>query len=386
MYTVIFLSLFILSLIEILTKCINTTIFKIIFFAMTLMLVFRYGQGADYVIYEHEYNIILLRDNLKTFILLKGDYLFWILMAVFKYLSIPFEVLVGIIALFSMKCLYKFITRHSKHKFISLFIFYCLFYVYFDTLFRQSIALSIVLCYVFEYVIEEKYSKAILFCIIASLFHQSALIVIVGILLLKFKVLSNKNILFISIFCVILSYFGVFEGFINVLPFSLRSRMMWYVHSQGNFIAFFNRLTIYIIILLLIGFNSRARTLSEKEKLLIRMYSYFLLVYCIFFKVNLVASRLDVYFRAIEIILVPNLIYGLKGKYFYKSAPFILIIVIGLNFYWGINYYKNIQMFLYQGNYYTNKVYEYPYISVFNKDKIYEKSNYSYHEIVNKRK
>lgn len=384
MYSMIFLILFLLSFVEMLTKKIDNRIFNLVFIILTIMLIFRYGQGPDYVAYEHEYNTILLRDNLKSFILLKGDYLFWGMTVLLSYFSIPFEIFVGLIAFFSMRCLYKFIIKHSKYRAISLFIFYCLFYVYFDTLLRQAISLSIVIAYVFDYIVEKRYSKAILFTILASLFHQSALILVIGILLLKIKEFNYKIILPSSIVVVILSYFGVFETLINILPSFLKSRMIWYIYSQGNIMAFLNRLFIYIIVMFLIMLNKSTKSFTDKDRIFIKLYSLFLLIYSIFFKVNLVASRLDIYFRIIEIILIPNLLYGLKGKFFYRTAPFILIGSIFLNTYFGINYYKNTKMFLYQGNYYTESVFEYPYISIFNKDKIYEKSNYSYNAIMNK--
>lgn len=377
MYIIIFFILLIFTFVEVIRKEVNHYYFKAVFLTMTFMLIFRYGQGPDYLVYEYEYTKILLHEDLLNFIATKGDYLFWIAFAGFRYLNVPFEVLIGVSGLFSMWCLYRFINKHSKYKFISIFVFYSLYYVYFDSILRQAIALSIFMLFILDYIIKERYYKAILITILASLFHQSAIIILVGILLIKNNNIKYKYILYLSAFVFLVNLTGIGNQLVNILPSFLKSRMMFYVNSRGSMLSFFNRIFMYVVVIILYVVNIRLQSLSQNDKVLVRLYSLSLLIYCMFFNLSLVASRLDVYFRILEIVIIPNLVWGLKKTNKYNVMTVLLSIFIIISFYSTINYYKNIQMFLYHGSYYDMNVVSYPYISIFNKDKVHEKSNYS---------
>lgn len=101
--------------------------------------------------------------------------------------------------------------------------------------------------------------------------------------------------------------------------------------------------------------------------LFIKIYILGFILYLIFMASSLISSRINVYMRYIEmVLLVDFLVY-----FFYKkwnrilSYSFILAIMTVL-------YVKNINSFIDQGPYYEVNFINYPYVSVFNKKKIIE--------------
>ena len=105
---------------------------------------------------------------------------------IFARISYNFRWFLVVTALFEFAAVGIWIWRNSDKPFISLFVFVCMFYTFFLTGIRQCIAVSILL-FSYEDVKNKKLLWFICKVLLASLFHQSALIFIVVYILSYFK-------------------------------------------------------------------------------------------------------------------------------------------------------------------------------------------------------
>ena len=94
------------------------------------------------------------------------------------------------------------------------------------------------------------------------------------------------------------------------------------------------------------------------------MYATSLILYELLMWSPIISSRLAVFYEVVGIALLPNLLDVkpmLKKTALAITACLILIMT-----------YKNISAYIWQGEYTCSSTLEYPYVTVFNADRIYE--------------
>lgn len=110
-------------------------------------------------------------------------------------------------------------------------------------------------------------------------------------------------------------------------------------------------------------------------KLLCNIYKIGFIIVCILFFTSPFAQRMTAPLKAVEIILIPNLLKIVNpniGK-IKKSIFSLIVICFALLF---METYKNINSFLLQGKYFDWVTpYNVPIVTVFNKDDIYKYRN-----------
>lgn len=100
--------------------------------------------------------------------------------AFFFFGEYGYDVLIFLIALFSGVSLAKMVIKHSPSPYWSYFIYISLgFYMFTFSGLKQTIAMAI-LCYAMDALLEERYTKSLLFVLIASMFHTPALIFVLS--------------------------------------------------------------------------------------------------------------------------------------------------------------------------------------------------------------
>lgn len=164
--------------------------FSISFLVSLLPSALRYGIGTDYF-YTYVPYFRWIGNGQKEF----GEVGFNLINKLIYNCTEDYRVLFFVTSFIILFLIYKSIWENSENIFQSiLLIFIGQFYFYSMNLVRQAIAMSIIV-YSFKYIKEKNILKTIISILIATLFHNSALIMI-PILLISFMNISNiKKIL-----------------------------------------------------------------------------------------------------------------------------------------------------------------------------------------------
>ncbi|WP_281192658.1 EpsG family protein [Erysipelothrix rhusiopathiae] len=393
MYYSIFIYLFILSCFEIYQKKLGNRIEtkkKIIFIIpVVLVLALKYGQGADYVVYEYFYENPNMINNMD---------IFYNLIAKTSYnLGINFFVFYSLVTVFLCAALIYLLLDYTELFFFPFFYFFGRYLVYFHTTIRQGLAIVFYLFVLFEIVVKNSRSsnkKAIFFSLLSVLFHSSSLpfvLLLNGYNLFvknnKFKAYYkriSKYLIELDCLYVILVSFVLYITLSKILPFFLlflnrdfiNHRLQFYLNPTSLTSFMYRVIEYYLINIIIKGNIGDNNSIFSKTKFITTVS---LLFYGMLGFSSLISTRMIIYIDILKVFLIPQVIISkivnlqiglditrLKSKITYAIAFIILFI--------AIDYIKFMRTENNFGNYY-NKNY-YPYVSIFNKDKIVEYSDY----------
>ncbi len=217
-----------------------------------------------------------------------------------------YTVLFTIVAALFVGSVWYYIYKYSKDPCLSI-IFLLAFNLYQFSLtgMRQTIAMSLVV-WAMIFLYEEKVKRAVIFTLIASLFHLSSLIFLFAILLRKFK--YNINTLLFSVFAM-------------VIVFLNRSRiaklMIFLINDRGYEVADKNAgLTMLFVIFVLyvycIGYSKNF--LKEKNSNIQFLMAGLAMFFECLVPAQSIFFRLAFYFLFVNLSLIPNVTYGIGNK------------------------------------------------------------------------
>lgn len=225
---------------------------------------------------------------------------------------------------------------------LSTLCYICLFYCRTFNILRQAIALSVIF-YSIKYLIENKYIKYIISCIIASLFHFTA---IFGIILLPLKKICESKSKFknLYLFLIILITISISISIKSVIIFLYKNGIVneriynylfEYVNENGNI---FNIETVFktIFLCLVIVFSKKLQSKDTTNTFLIMT----LIIEFLLFQIRnqiMYADRIAFYFSYLTMLTLPQLSKTIKIPK--KRLLIYLIISLLLILYW---YYKYI--------------------------------------------
>lgn len=349
-------------------KTTRKQLFNVVWLILTLMLVFRYGQGTDYYEYLIKYEGL---DNEGSFLVnafYHGEMGWYILNLIGAKLGLSFYIFNGIVSLIDMLMIRRFIIKYSPYKVFSLLLFYPTFYLTgcYSTI-RQGLALCIFLGVGISLLFEKKIQKYFAMVLFLSLIHTSCIALAILPFLLDIK--KNKKYLLVG---ALLLYLGVkyVDSYVNI------DDVYGYVGSHTSYAGIMVRVLLFIIIWRLYTLSRpTGEQISKLEKWFFSIYVFGFIISLVFYNSATLSQRLTMPFKAIEVALLPILIYknqkllmaiNNKVKLQVVSMLFFLVIMI-----MNIEVVKNIYSYLEQGNYYSWVTpIDYPYSSVFNQAKI----------------
>ena len=369
MYHIVFIILLFSSIIEFFGKN-NKYFVNALFVFLLLFVSLRYGQGSDYFSYIYLFNYtantfesaVLYKDisYITSEIGFSAISYFWL-----KILKLSPELLNALFSAVSFILMWLFIRKYSDRPIISLFIFYCTFYlIYPFSVIRQALCIGVFIYYMIPLLHKKKYFNYYLISLLLFTIHYSSIIIFFIPVVNIIKKYSLYQVYFISIISLIIgvmlfehiySFFSIFD----IIGGKVGS------YTQENSIevlSIISRLLLFIPIVQL--FNIYPKD-SLKDTFL-KIYIIGFVLYLIFLGSSLISSRLNVYMRYFEaVLLVDFLLYVFKYK-LNKIVSFSYIILI-----MTVLYVKNIDSFISQGPYYSHvNVCNYPYVSIFNKNDI----------------
>lgn len=241
----------------------------------------------------------------------------------------------------------------------SLTVFYVLYYlIYVFNGLRQGLALAIFLGIGLTLFKEKKYLKFILVTLFGATMHVSILITLILIPIEELKI-SYKVYATMIAGAIVLMLLNVDMMVINLLPTFLQQKILTYWGLLDiPILAFGNR---FVFLALILYFTSKVEE-DENAKFLKKIYIIGFILYILTMKSSLMSARLSVYMKALEVILIPNIIFALtQAKFKWKTLQLwgiTMVLMFGL-------LYKNLAGFLEEGDYYGDiTVTQYPYMTV----------------------
>lgn len=337
----------------------------------------RYGQGTDYLTYLSIYaNVQPLSafPSYAAFQYNKIEVGFFYLMSFFRMLHAHYVVFVACVTLFSLLMIDRFLRRFTTLPIFGLTCFFAVYsLVYMESGIRQLISLSIALGWVFPAWQQRRRISALAGIAVATLMHNSAIVMLLVLLLRK------ENTIFfidwkkktIAIVLAIGAALVFVVNFVNLMPVIslLPARLEYTISSyylENNHVsitALANR-TLFMAIVFFLALRAK-NEMSLREKFLFNLYILGFCVYVAFMSFDLIASRTNVYFRIVEIALIPALM--VRNRDFVSrlrvAFPAMLLLISFL-------YVKDISAVMDYAEYYNSKPWEYPYITIFNSERL----------------
>jgi hypothetical protein len=267
---------------------------------------FRDRIGGDYDSYVCWYNKGTRDHNL--------EFGFVAIMNLFRLLKLNTSYLFFFFSFFTYLCVYLGIKKHTIYTNIAL-LFYILIpslYLTSFTLIRQSFSIAISF-YAFHYLLERKYLYYFIFMFIGISIHYSCIIPLL-VFLLVFKwgnLIKIRNLYVFMCLSFIIGQIGIIQW---LSIFFKNSHYLYYVSSKySNAVPLLKLLAMNAMGCLVIYYYSKFGFRNSNQK-------YFLLLYvCSILFLNVFSestelTRIYIYFRFFEILLVAEIIYNTSGK------------------------------------------------------------------------
>lgn len=330
----------------------NSSFFlKIAFVVVFFYLAFRYNYGIDFKSYEFIFNQVKLNTNLGN--IEEG----WIFI---NALSPTFSVLIGVLALFYSYTFYRFIKNYVSPNYwwfaILILLLNFSYMITHASAMRQTVAILIFINSI-KYILEQKIFKYFLCCLLAFLFHKSAIILIPAYFMQFFNTKSSRIVWLISLIAYLLlaldqslvleiyNFFASDNSGLNLDAYS------HYV-TGDDIVGFrFNNI-IYLLLFIIVAWGDKKQSLEFRK--LGRLF--LLALYCMALSNSVeMVARISYYFFPLSIVLYPSFLKNAFG-YSIVKYTFIAIVIsvflvrfysMMLNPYWYnslINYYSIFEL------------------------------------------
>lgn len=237
---------------------------------------------------------------------------------------------------------YFFIKKFSASPVFSIFLFLTLGYFGNSVnLIRQQLALSIVFL-AWNYLRKDKVVVAFILILFASLFHNTALVFLLAIVLKKIKI-NKISIAIFSIITIVgyIAYIPILNLFLRIFPVYNNYIGSIYMNGEVRLASIMNLLVLSLIFIFGLVFKPSldSNQFSYKEWNMMTVYimiSISLTVLSLNF--NLIARATD-YFSIFSILYIPGIISNLKDKKLKLIIGF-LVVVVCLVYFFVIQLYR----------------------------------------------
>jgi hypothetical protein len=287
-----------------------------------------------------------------------------------KILHFTPESLTAILSFFSFLLVWLFIKKYSLKPITSLLFFYCTFYlIYPYSAIRQSICISIFVFYLIPLLQNRKYLKYYLLSILLFTIHYSSIILFVIPIVNKIKNYNVSQVYIISgiAFIIGLLFYQFLFHFFSAIDVIAGKISSYTGEAKLDITSLILRIIMFVPIL----HTSKIFERNSMRDLFLKIYIFGFILYLLFMSSSLISSRINVYMRYFEMILLVDFLVYFFFKKWNRILSYSFIITI-----MTVLYIKNINSFIDQGTYYSEVNFiNYPYVSVFNKKKIIETRN-----------
>lgn len=334
---------------------------------MSLLLIIttllRSGVGSDYYSYYSMFNSISsdsLFETLSLNIRVEPGFRIW--MQVFKSIGASPELFLNITSLIILIFFLLWIYNNSENINLSFILFYSLFYnVWVLSALRQGLALSIG-SYLFLSKKKIDFSKSLVFALLLSSFHSSALFYI-PIIIIRHMNITKKGINKFLVLTIIVSFLplSMLLSYLDFLPFT--AKLLSNLDTGLPFLNFSYQVRILMTIFGVILLYFREKTFYYTK-----MTTIFLIGFGFYFSISfseLIGSRMGIYTYILIVLLLPYFIENInKSNIKFLHRMRVLALVFTLAFA-TLSLYKEIDAMRIQ-SYFVSDEAIMPYITVLN--------------------
>ncbi len=283
-----------------------------------------------------------------------SEYGFLVLSQLFRFFNIDFRFFVIAVGLVSVLGLYRGIRKYSPYAILSLAIsFHTIVLTYFLSGIRQGLVYGLFIGFMIEFIVEKKWIKYYVLCPLLGLIHASSWILLILPFLILIPLKFYKYLVGMSVVAGAINFlFGTqIIGILNRI-----GSFWWYGFDENispSWLGIAERVFMCAFIVYL--YHTVQEETSEKEELLYKAYLTGFMISAVFAPWAMLCSRVPATIKAIEVLLIPILIYKHSGKK--------VLLVAGIFTYVVLMSVKNLE--LYDSN--TN-AFTYPWYFSFTKD------------------
>lgn len=300
--------------------------FWLCFLALTVMLVLRYGQGADYFSYRRIYLSVSETEITFPHYGWNKEVGFAFLCNIFRMLRVPYEGFVAIVSVAEMGLLATFFKRYQVAEPLALLLAYpTLYLTWFFSGIRQGLVIAVFLGLLFPILEKRHY---VLYCVgvmLCTQVHNGAIIYFVLLAAEAIHSISRLQILILLAWLMGL-VLSTQEG-IDLISALGISRLNDYINqvNTANLLACAERGLFLLIITWLYEKLSKMGKCNETFQCAYRCYLVGMAVYGGFLWNDLVASRSCAFLRFVEIYL---LVYALQQMTRISRYLFVLVLAV----------------------------------------------------------
>ena len=335
--------------------------------ASAVCLCLRFGQGTDYVTYHAIY------ETIPTVVDLSQGYIFgffpepgWrLICALFKLCHAPFWVFTMALGAADMLLLHRFLQKYAPLKTAGLFLSYpALYIVWMVSGLRQVLAMCLFLGILVPFYLEKKWGRYVAGVLIAASFHKVGYgwLVLPAVYYLPMEAMLALTGLSAA-GGLILQAGAVEQFFVRLIPAYHVKQFL--LEGSISIFATGERLLSFGVLTVLYIWNRKKDGQADKRtELLLKAYMCGTCFYMLLCGSSYYASRYGVIFKVLECAVVMGLIQGRELPARAAAAFFFaLTLLMG---------YKNLNAMISEGGYAGAgiSVWNFPYVSVFNQDRI----------------
>lgn len=302
--------------------CIICSIFLILIIGLRNV---SMGQGDTEKVYKVIFDYFTKFSWKETFEYISKqdiEYGFYFLMKLFTMFSRDFHLFLFIISIPYIVTISSLIYKYSKAPVLSYMLFISLNYFSISfTLLRHVLAIAFLII-AFLALIKNRKLKFVLFVMLATLFHKTAIIFIITPIFYKIK-FNSKQIFVLFMTLIILYFFG--NNILDIV-FSIlgNGRYAHYRDVAGDNIGFF-AINLLLLIFSLLYKKKYAADNSDECKALLN-FQFLTVCMAAFIPFIGEAFRISTYFGIFSIILIPNCLANENNSKI-KTIFYLLIII-----------------------------------------------------------
>lgn len=234
------------------------------------------------------------------------------------------------------------IKNYSKYPLLSYIFFIAYYYLYSFFLVRQVFAMSFII-FSFKYLKEKKPVKFMLLVFIASLFHSSAIVVLIAYPFCHFVKFGIKNYVFISlIFVFATSLKGTVFNLISLYAPVTSSYIENGIYGTSNGVFVFS--ILINVVLITLGYISNKKV-SYDDNILYNLATLGSIFLC-FTPVVTEFYRLSLYFNVFNVVLISNDLLNLQNNKILKDkrirVGIYIVFLVFLVFYFFTKAINNV--------------------------------------------
>lgn len=326
-----------MSLVSLVTsEILRRYVLLIAILVLTFLAGVRDGVGTDYYAY-----LELWKAATPTFEGFNYGYThfepgFRLLISVLKVFSDSQIYFFTIIAAIPMFFLYMALAKYRLNHYVAIFIYVNVFYLaYIFNGMGQAIIISIFLYY-FDDFLNLKTFKILVISILFAFIHKSAVLIIVAYVTYYICIkIENEIVLLISgVLGIVLYKLQIVSMLLNYISPQLAYT---YMEIFSETTSFFQLITRTMILMVLYWFGKQLKNdIFYKNSLKVYIIGY--LVYLVFYDYNVLATRINMLYRSVEILMFSYAILHSKN-FITKISIFLIIAII-----YGYSYLKVIYL------------------------------------------